>query len=83
MLQRKDPDGVFTGHRQASVQPSVRVKGNAGIFMHINDHFASGPLESTVGCGHMMVKLNEVFAQSIQQADQIIDQIMSLRDVLK
>jgi hypothetical protein len=81
MLQMKPTEGAFTGHIQASVQPSVKIKGNAGVFVSVNDHYSSGPLESTVGCEHMMRELTKKFEASMQKAELIIDQIMSLKDV--
>jgi hypothetical protein len=72
--------GEVKGHLQATVQPSDIIKNGAGIFMTINDHYNSGPLERTVGCEHIMKRLNDSFETSIQKADRIIDRIMSLAD---
>lgn len=80
MLNPKPPGGEFTGHLQATVQPSRAIKGNAGIYVTVNDHYVSGPLEKTVGCEHMMAQLGEQFEASMQKAESIIDQIMSLKD---
>jgi hypothetical protein len=80
MIQLKPKTGQLTGHVQATVQPSGRIKANAGIFMNVNDHYNSGPLESTVGCEHIITELSKNFDESIQKAERIIDQIMSLKD---
>jgi hypothetical protein len=76
----KSKEGEFTGHLQATVQPSTVVKANTGIFVLVNDHHSSGPLEKTVGCEHMMARLNKKFEESIRKSESIIDQIMSLKD---
>jgi hypothetical protein len=79
MFQKKPSNDSFSGHVQATVQPSKSIKANTGIFMLVNDHYDSGPLEKTVGCEHIIAELNKRFEESIQKSERIIDQIMSLK----
>jgi hypothetical protein len=80
MLQPKIVNKEITGHHQAQVQPSTHLRGNAGIFMNVNDHYSFKDLQSTVGCEEVMASLSENFDGSIKNSEEIIDQIMSLKD---
>ncbi len=75
-LSRKEED--HKGHIQISVQPSARIKGNAGLYAQTNDHYSVGPLEDVIGCDKIMGLLINNFERSVEQSEQLIDQIMSL-----
>jgi hypothetical protein len=79
MLEPK-PAGPITGHLQVQVQPSKIVKGDAGIYVHVNDHYISGPLDKTIGCEGMIAELAKNFEASIRQSEELIDQVMSLKE---
>jgi hypothetical protein len=79
MLQPKAP-GPISGHLQVQVQPSTKVKGDAGIYVHVNDHHTSGPLDKTIGCEVMIAELAKNFEASIRRSEELIDQVMSLKE---
>jgi hypothetical protein len=79
MLQPKSP-GPISGHVQVQVQPSTQIKANAGIFVHVNDHYSFEPLEKTIGSEAIMAELAKSFEGSIRQSEELIDQVMSLKD---
>ena len=78
MLQ---PKAKAAGHHQAQVQPSIKLRGNSGIFMNVNDHYNFKDLQSTIGCEEVMTCLSENFEASIKNSEDIVDQIMSLKDL--
>jgi hypothetical protein len=80
IMYQPKPPGPITGHVQVQVEPSTRIKANAGIFVHVNDHYLSEPIEKTIGCEPIMAELAENFDASIQRSEDLIDQVMSLKE---
>ena len=65
------------GSIQATVQPSVLIRGNSGIFVNVNDDYVlSG--DGTKNATAAMQLIPEVFDVSIVQSEWIIDQLMAL-----
>jgi hypothetical protein len=66
------------GWIQAKIEPSQSIaKGESGIFMEINDHYAFKNTANDAVA--MMTILQNRFDASIAYSDKIIDQIMSLK----
>jgi hypothetical protein len=80
MLQKKRTDG-YTGTISAKVEPSMlpSLKLN-GIFMEVNDHYDFGDPRTIEGSNAAISILEAEWDQSIERSENIIDQIMILRD---
>jgi hypothetical protein len=76
-MHQPKPPGSMSGHVQVQVQPSNRISAGAGIFVQVNDHYFSGPIESTIEA--MMDELKN-FERSIRRSEELIDQVMSLKE---
>jgi len=59
-----------------TVEPSVRVKGNTAVYMHVNAHHALGDLPAGYGSEAAMSLLAERFEPALEEADAIIENIM-------
>jgi len=74
----RPPDGQIN----VTVEPSVQIDGGrSGIYVHINDHYAVGDATDNVTPDErakLFGFLEDDFESSIQQADVIIDHVMSL-----
>ena len=68
----------YKGHLQISVQPSVHIRGNVGIYALTNDHYDVGPITETADCVAITKLLIDNFERSIERSEQLIDQVMSL-----
>jgi len=70
------PGGPPKRRITATVQPSVLIEGNAGVFVAVNDH-----REVSKGTGADVAALMaETFEPSVRRSEWIIDQVMKLRD---
>ena len=65
------------GTIQATVQPSVLVKGNSGIFVNVNDDYGLKG-DDTKNAAAAMQLVSKVFDESVVQSEWIIDQLMTL-----
>lgn len=65
---------------QVTVQPSVKIRSNAGIYILVNDHYQVVSPDKSVGCDEILTLLEERFEASIRNSEGIVDQIMSLRE---
>ena len=78
MRNFRDPQ-QFAGHVTASVEPSVRLPGSAGIYVHVNDHYELP--ESQVGASETLTRhLAENFEKSLATCDRVISDVMSLAE---
>lgn len=77
MLQAIKEDD-YHGHFQITIQPSSRIKGNAGIYAQTNDHYDVGPLDKTGGSALIMKLLVERFETSLRRSEAVIDHVMRL-----
>jgi hypothetical protein len=76
MINKKTSDRE-AGWIQARIEPSQSIgKGESGIFVEINDHYQ---IKETADALILMRILQDRFDASIGTADEIIDQIMSLK----
>lgn len=69
------------GHVQVKVEPSRRIKGNVGIYMEVNDHYEIADAEKSQGSLEVISLLEKNFDASIRRSENIIDQIMRLKNV--
>ena len=69
------------GQINATVQPSNKIQENQGIFVHVNDHYEAEDTERPNGAEEIMKMLEASFDKSIHRSDEIIDQILRLKDV--
>jgi len=81
MRQLKVAEQHIKGHIQVQIQPSTRLRGNAGIFVNVNDHFIVGPLENVIGCEEVVSILSAEFENSIRGAEEKIDIVMAMKDL--
>jgi hypothetical protein len=65
------------GWIQATVQPSVLIKGNSGIFVNVNDDYILSA-EETKNASAAMQLVSKVFDVSVVESEWIIDQLMAL-----
>jgi hypothetical protein len=70
----------FRGHIQAQVEPSKRLTGRAGIYMHVNHHAEAIGAKPEDGCDRIISYLGTEFERSIQHSEWIIDQVMKLKE---
>ena len=75
---RKDGHaGAITAKVEPSTQPNLALNG---IFMEVNDHYILGGPQTIVSTDAAISLLKSEWDQSIQRSEQIIDQIMALKD---
>ncbi len=79
-MQQKTRDARPEGYVQVTVQPSVKIRSNAGIYILVNDHYQVVSPDKSVGCDEILTLLEERFEASIRNSEGIVDQIMSLRE---
>ncbi|MBR1206941.1 MULTISPECIES: hypothetical protein [unclassified Bradyrhizobium] len=82
MVQPKVAEDDINGHIQLQVQPSSRLRGNAGIFVSVNDHYSVGGLEQLIGCEKIISILSERFERSIRGSEDKIDIVMAMKELL-
>lgn len=80
MLQKKAPKDGVSGFIQAQIQPSTRLSGNSGIYMHVNDHYEVGRPGEVEGCSKAIEIINKEFEASLKRSEAIIDQVMALKE---
>lgn len=81
MVQPKVANNSVSGHVQVQVQPSTRLRSNAGIFVSVNDHYSVGPLSNIIGCEKVISILSDEFETSIRSAEQKIDIVMAMKEL--
>ncbi len=81
MRENWESDG-FKGNRNVTVQPSSKITGGSGIFMNVNYHAELVNVERD-GAFPIVSFANENFEAALQRAEEVIDQIMSLREGVK
>lgn len=64
----------------STVRPSDKIRPGIGIFMEVDHRYSLPSAEKTIGCQEIMGKLTSTFDASLKQSEQIIDQIMSLKE---
>ncbi len=67
------------GHFQVRVEPSLKVKGDVGIYVSTNDDYRVADAEDVDGCREILDLLHSSFEPSMKRAETIIDQLMSLK----
>lgn len=81
MLQNNLQLDGYKGSVQAKVEPSNRIEGNAGIFIHVNNHFELTDEEKPVqGASSAVEALEAHWETSMNRARMIVDQIMALTE---
>jgi hypothetical protein len=81
MSQPRVAEDPVRGHIQVQVQPSSRLRGGAGIFVNVNDHYNVGPLDEVIGCEQIISILSSGFEQSIRSAEDKIDIVMAMKEL--
>ncbi len=59
-----------------TIEPSVRVRENTAVYMHVNAHHALGDLPAGYGSETAMALLAQRFEPALEEADAIIENIM-------
>lgn len=67
------------GHFQVKLEPSLKIEGNAGIYMSTNDDYRVADPENVEGSKEILDLLHTSFEVSMRRAECVIDQIMSLK----
>ena len=84
MLQNNLQLDGYKGSVQAKVEPSNRIEGNTGIFIHVNNHFELTDEEKPVHDASSAVETLEAhWETSMSRAKMIVDQIMALTEEYK
>ncbi|MDE2492676.1 MAG: hypothetical protein KGL97_02115 [Alphaproteobacteria bacterium] len=78
-MQKRVTDDRDSGHIHVSVQPSVKIRENAGIFVGVNDHYEVKDFSKVIGCDKIIAILSDQFQKSILKSEWIVDQIMALK----
>ena len=72
------PDGRAAGGQiNVTVEPSARIPGALGVYVHVNDHYAIDAGASKTA-ERLISLLEENFERSLKRSEEIIDQVMSL-----
>ncbi|OHV86219.1 hypothetical protein [Mesorhizobium sp. ORS 3428] len=79
-IQQKWSDGAFKGSLNVTVEPSVKIAGNTGIYVRVNDHCELVDREEIDGTAKLLAFMRNRFDDSIRKSEQIVDQVMSLRE---
>lgn len=81
MLQNNLRSDRYKGSVQAKVEPSGRIGGSTGIFVHVNNHFELSEDEKSVCDASAAVDaLESNWETSMNRAAMIVDQIMKLTE---
>ena len=81
MAQVNLGDRSPAGRLSVTVEPSTRIGlDGTGAFVQVNDHYAIEDVTSPTATSDIIGILERNFEASIQWADQIVDQVMSLRE---
>ena len=67
----------FSKQVNAKIEPSGHILSNNGIYMQVNSHFTLLGLADGHGAGDAVAVLSDMFQESLNEADEIIDNIMS------
>lgn len=78
-MEERGLDDRPDGHFQVKVEPSLKIKDNRGIYVSTNDHFQIGEPENVEGCGEILDLLHNRFEASMDRAERMVDQIISLK----
>lgn len=78
-MEERDLDDRVRGYVSATVQPSLRIPGNAGVYIAINDHYEISDVSKPKDAGEMINKLTENWDKSMRKSEHIMDQVMRLR----
>jgi hypothetical protein len=81
MRLQTNPDDRPRGHVDATVQPSKIVSDNRGISIFVNDHYEIEDVQSSTGAAEIIKMLEANFDRSLHRSDDIIDQVLRLKDV--
>ena len=81
MTQSKVQGRSPAGRINVTVEPSTKVGQNeTGVYVQVNDHYSIDDPTSRNATNELAAILEKRFDESLCHAEQIIDQIMSLRD---
>ena len=76
-VEGRPPDGLIN----VTVQPSKRVgQDSTGIYVDVNDHYTVEDRKSKEATTQVVNLLELEFEKSLLRSEQIIDNIMSLRE---
>ena len=76
-IEGRTPEGLIN----ATVQPSKRVgQDGTGVYVEVNDHFTVEDQKSRNATADILDLLENEFEESLLRSEQIIDNLMSLRE---
>ena len=76
-IEGRTPEGLIN----ATVQPSKRVgQDGTGVYVEVNDHFTVEDQKSRNATADILDLLEKEFEESLLRSEQIIDNLMSLRE---
>ena len=76
-IEGRTPEGLIN----VTVQPSSRVgKPGTGVYVEVNDHYTVEDRKSRNATSHLLDLLENEFEESIFRSEQIIDNLMSLKE---
>ncbi len=78
-MEQRNPDDRKKGHIQVTIEPSLQIKNETGIYMRVNDHYEVEDPVNNQGCEELIRLLEQRFEASIKHSEWIIDQIMALK----
>jgi hypothetical protein len=78
-VQESVPDDLYNRRVTATIQPSVLIQDNSGIFVVINDHYKLAEKTGFTGLAAASL-LIEKFESSVERSEWIINQVMQLKD---
>jgi hypothetical protein len=80
VMRQKDLDDRPCGYVQATVQPSIQIPGNSGVYVDVNDHFEVPDPARIAGSEEIITLLESRFEGSIRRSEWIIDQVMRINN---
>ncbi|MER8566894.1 hypothetical protein NKH85_11445 [Mesorhizobium sp. M0924] len=81
-MRERWTEGEFKGSLNVTVEPSVRISGNTGMYVRVNDHCEIIDHNDLDATAKILAFLTARFETSIRKSEGLVDQVMSLRDLV-
>ena len=78
IMQRRQPTDEVEFETNITVEPSVKLSGDRGVFMYVNHHHQLQHVKGSDGATRAIELLMQRFDSCLSEADEIFEQMMSL-----
>lgn len=80
-MEESNPEDRESGYIRVTVQPSLRIKDENGIFIAVNDHYSINDPDKVTGARNVLRYLEgKKFDESIKRSEELIEIVLRLKD---